>query len=123
MFQLLFANEADPPPHEFTEEVREWDYGDYEGLTPVQIKEKDRYFDIWRTGCPGGESSEQMTKRVDRVIDKIQEYHRKYFEKGEGKRDLIVIAHGHLSRVLISRWVQFPICLGVFIHLHSLIRI
>ena len=68
----LLANEPSPPPHEFAEEVREWDYGDYEGLTPAQLKEKDRYFSIWRTGSPGGENTDDMTKRVDGVIDKIQ---------------------------------------------------
>ena len=42
----------------------------------------------------------------------VQEIHRQYFEEGKGKRDVMIIAHGHFSRVLISRWVQFPLCLG-----------
>lgn len=53
-----------------------------------------------------------MTKRVDRVIDKVQEIHRKYFEEGIGHRDVIIVAHGHFNRVFISRWVQFPLYLG-----------
>ena len=53
-----------------------------------------------------------MTRRVDAVIDMVQEYHRRYFEEGVGKRDILIVAHGHFSRVLISRWVQFPIGLG-----------
>lgn len=49
-FDLLFEGCPNPPPFVITEEVAEWDYGDYEGLTPAQIKEKDRYWSIWRTG-------------------------------------------------------------------------
>ncbi|KAL5519051.1 hypothetical protein ACEPAH_734 [Sanghuangporus vaninii] len=111
-FELLFANVPSPPPHTVTEEVREWDYGDYEGLTANEIKQKDRYWSIWRTGCPGGESAEEMTKRVDAVIDQVQEYHRRYFEEGIGKRDVLIVSHGHFSRVMIARWVQFPMSLG-----------
>ncbi|KLO17076.1 phosphoglycerate mutase-like protein [Schizopora paradoxa] len=111
-FELLFANLPELPAHTITEDVREWDYGDYEGLTPAQIKEKDKYWSIWRTGCPGGESSDEMTRRVDKVIEAVQEIHRKYLEDGIGRRDVMIIAHGHFSRVLISRWVQFPLCLG-----------
>ncbi|PAV22280.1 phosphoglycerate mutase [Pyrrhoderma noxium] len=116
-FELLFANLPNPPEHTFTEECREWDYGDYEGLTPAQIKEKDRYFSIWRMGCPGGESADEMTKRVDGIIDKIQEKHRLFFEEGIGHRDIVIIAHGHFSRVFISRWVQFPLHLGTHFHM------
>ncbi|KAH8120212.1 phosphoglycerate mutase-like protein [Phellopilus nigrolimitatus] len=105
-FELLFSEQPQLPSHEFTEKVREWDYGDYEGLTPAQIKEKDKYFDIWRTG------SDEMTKRVDSVIEEVQEIHRKYLEDGVGKRDVVIVAHGHFSRVFIARWVQFPLCLG-----------
>lgn len=60
-----------------------------------------------------------MTKRVDRVIEKVQELHRQYFEEGIGKRDIMIVAHGHFSRVLISRWVQFPMSLGKAIQLLS----
>jgi len=113
-FELLFNQlpGSELPKHEISEDVREWDYGDYEGLKPSEIKERDRYWSIWRTGCPGGESAEEMTKRVDGVIDKIQEIHRQYLEDGIGRRDVMIVAHGHFSRVLISRWVQFPMCLG-----------
>ncbi|EJD04062.1 phosphoglycerate mutase-like protein [Fomitiporia mediterranea MF3/22] len=115
-FELLFANVPNPPPHAITEDVREWDYGDYEGLTPAQIKEKDKYWSIWRTGCPGGESADQMTKRVDKVIEKVQEIHKQFLQDGTGRRDVLIVSHGHFSRVLISRWVQFPMSLGTHFH-------
>jgi broad specificity phosphatase PhoE len=44
--------------------------------------------------CPGGESSEQVTTRIDGVIEKIRTLHRKYLEEGVGKRDVIIVAHG-----------------------------
>ena len=43
---------------------------------------------------------------------KVHEYHRKYFEEGEGTRDVLIVAHGHFNRVFISRWVEFSLCLG-----------
>jgi len=110
-FKLLFGGH-ELPKYVTTEEVREWDYGDYEGLTPAQIKEKDKHWSIWKTGCPNGESADTMAKRVDGVIEQVQEIHRQYLEDGIGKRDVLIVSHGHFSRVFISRWVQFPLCLG-----------
>lgn len=44
--------------------------------------------------CPGGESPEQMTARIDGVVEKVRAIHRKYLEEGIGKRDVIIVAHG-----------------------------
>lgn len=113
-FHLLFKDSGDVP-HELTEEVREWDYGEYEGLLSSEIKQLKPTWAIWNDGCPGkdGESVDQMTKRVDGVINKVQEYHKRYVDGVEGaRRDVLIVAHGHLSRVLISRWIQFPLALG-----------
>ena len=60
------------PNHVTTEEVREWDYGDYEGLKPAEIQAKSPGWLIWRDGCPGGESVEEMCSRVDCVIAKVR---------------------------------------------------
>lgn len=46
--------------------------------------------------CPGGESPEQMTARIDGVVEKVRALHRKYLEEGIGKRDVIIVAHGGL---------------------------
>ncbi|KAF9514185.1 hypothetical protein BS47DRAFT_1372348 [Hydnum rufescens UP504] len=94
------------------DKVREWDYGDYEGLKPHEIKEKNPTWNIWTDGCPGGESVEEMTARVDSVIARIREVHRRYVEEGLGKRDTLIFSHGHFSRVLISRWMEFTPALG-----------
>ncbi|KAB5593618.1 Phosphoglycerate mutase [Ceratobasidium theobromae] len=111
-FHLLFDVYPEPPPHTVTEEVREWDYGDYEGLTSKQIHETNPGWDIFKDGCPGGESVEEMTKRVDSLITRVREIHRLYLEEGKGRRDVLICSHGHFSRVLVSRWVGFDLCLG-----------
>jgi len=119
-FELLFENHmselecADDPDGVtlITEDVREWDYGDYEGLLKHEILEKDPNWSIWSDGCPGGESVEEMTKRVDSVIARVREVHRRYVEEGLGKQDTLIFSHGHFSRVLISRWMEFTPALG-----------
>ncbi|KAJ6574973.1 histidine phosphatase superfamily [Mycena capillaripes] len=110
-FHLLFEH-VETPHHLITEECREWDYGDYEGLLSSEIKDLNPTWSIWNDGCPGGESVEQMQTRVDNIIAKVREYHRQYKEEGLHTRDVVIVAHGHFSRVLISRWINFPLCLG-----------
>ncbi|KAJ7225656.1 histidine phosphatase superfamily, partial [Mycena pura] len=110
-FHLLFEH-VETPHHLLTEEVREWDYGDYEGLRSSEIKAINPTWSIWKDGCPGGESVEQMQARVDNIIAKVRDYHRQYKEKGLHTRDVVIVAHGHFSRVLISRWINFPLALG-----------
>ncbi|KAJ6604515.1 histidine phosphatase superfamily [Mycena vulgaris] len=110
-FHLLFEH-VETPHHTLTEECREWDYGDYEGLLSSEIKAKNPTWSIWDDGCPGGESVEQMQARVDGIIAKVREYHRQYKEEGLHTRDVVIVAHGHFSRVLIARWINFPLCLG-----------
>ena len=76
----------------------EWNYGEYEGLTPKQIHERAPGWLIFRDGCPGGESPEQVGARVDRVIARSREV--------EG--DVALFAHGHVLRVLVARWIGLP---------------
>ncbi|KIM32638.1 hypothetical protein M408DRAFT_20018 [Serendipita vermifera MAFF 305830] len=110
-FLTLFEGQT-LPPHETTESIAEWDYGEYEGLLMSEIKAKNPTWTIWKDGCPGGESVEDVTKRIDEMIAKVREYHRLYKEEGKGKRDMLIVAHGHILRCFISRWVEFPLCLG-----------
>jgi broad specificity phosphatase PhoE len=77
-------------------ELAEWDYGEYEGRTTPEIREKVPDWTIWRCGAPGGESPEQVGKRADRVL----------VELGEVEGDVLVFAHGHLLRVLVARWLE-----------------
>ena len=73
----------------------EWNYGEYEGLTPEQIHEVAPGWLIFRDGCPGGEAPEQVGTRVDRVIARSRAV--------DG--DIALFAHGHLLRVLVARWI------------------
>lgn len=87
-FHLLFQHLTTPPPHSITEEVREWDYGDYEGITTSEIHKTRPDWEIFRDGyafhgaqrdlihhaldrCPGGERPEDIRDRVDGVITKV----------------------------------------------------
>lgn len=76
----------------------EWNYGDYEGLTPEQIHEGAPDWLIFRDGCPGGEAPEQVGARVDRVIARARGV--------DG--DVALFAHGHVLRVLVARWIGLP---------------
>jgi broad specificity phosphatase PhoE len=79
-------------------DLAEWDYGDYEGLTTPQIRERVPGWLIFRDGCPGGETPGQVAARADRVIARAR--------KAGG--DVALFAHGHLLRVLAARWLGMP---------------
>ncbi|KAK3673161.1 Sedoheptulose 1,7-bisphosphatase [Recurvomyces mirabilis] len=100
---------------EVTEAIREWDYGDYEGITSKQIAEQRQKdgaeeWNIWRDGCPGGESPQQITQRLDDLIDDIRtRFHAHAIGKPKGSvkepYDVLIIAHGHILRAFAGRWV------------------
>jgi broad specificity phosphatase PhoE len=76
----------------------EWDYGEYEGLTPEEIHAYAPGWLIFRDGCPGGETPGHVGARADRVIARAR--------AAEG--DVAVFAHGHVLRVLAARWLGLP---------------
>src|SRR5215467_3663617 len=76
----------------------EWTYGEYEGLTPQQIDEMAPGWLIFRDGCPGGETPEQVGARMDRVIAR---------SRAVGG-DVALFAHGHVLRVFAARWIGLP---------------
>jgi probable phosphoglycerate mutase len=76
----------------------EWNYGDYEGLTPRQINEAAPGCLIFRDGCPGGKTPEQVGARVDRVIARTRAV----------AGNTALFAHGHLLRVFAARWIGLP---------------
>lgn len=79
------------------EDLAEWTYGEYEGITTAQIREKDPDWDLWRDGCPGGELPAQVGTRLDRVLDRA----RAVLDDG----DVVLVAHGHSLRVATARWL------------------
>jgi len=76
----------------------EWNYGEYEGLTTKQIQRARADWTLFRDGCPGGETPEEVAARADRVIGKVR--------KAEG--NVALFAHGHIFRVLAARWINLP---------------
>jgi probable phosphoglycerate mutase len=84
------------------EDLREWDYGEYEGLTTPQIRERQPDWVLWRDGCPGGEMPDQVGARADRVLARMH--------AADG--DCVAFAHGHILRVTGSRWIDQPVSFG-----------
>ncbi len=80
------------------DDLMEWDYGDYEGLTLVDIRKQEPDWLIWDNGAPGGESVEQVGLRADKIIGELRE------KSGDG----LIFAHGHLLRILTARWLGLP---------------
>jgi broad specificity phosphatase PhoE len=87
---------------EVCDDLVEWDYGEYEGLTTPQIRETNPSWWLWRDGCPGGESPAQIGARVDRVLARVAEV--------EG--NALAFAHGHVLRVLTARWLEMEVAAG-----------
>lgn len=85
-------------------DLMEWNYGEYEGFTPAEVHAKRPDWMIFRDGCPGGETHEQVGARVDRVIAKVRAV--------EG--DAALFAHGHVFRVFAARWLGLPATSGCF---------
>jgi probable phosphoglycerate mutase len=73
----------------------EWDYGAYEGITTKEIRETVPGWTVWFGGCPDGETPDEVAARVDRVIAAAR----------EAGGTTLVVAHGHVLRVLTARWL------------------
>ncbi|WP_208028760.1 histidine phosphatase family protein [Rhabdothermincola sediminis] len=81
-----------------TTDLREWDYGDYEGLTTAEIRQRVPGWTVWTGPIPGGERLEDVAERARRVIDRAL---------GAGG-DVALFAHGHILRVLAACWCELP---------------
>jgi len=86
------------PDPEVDPDLVEIDYGDYEGLTTPEIRERRPGWSVWTHDAPGGESLEHAGARVDRVIARAL--------AADG--DTLLFAHGHILRILAARWVELP---------------
>ncbi|TMM31719.1 MAG: histidine phosphatase family protein [Actinobacteria bacterium] len=78
----------------------EWDYGEYEGLTTPEICRTRPDWNLWRHGCPGGESPKQVCARLDRVLTRSRDP----LDRG----DVALVGHGHALRVAGARWIGLP---------------
>lgn len=86
------------PDAEVDDDLAEWAYGDYEGVTTATIRETVPGWTVWTHPCPGGETADEVGVRADRVIARV---------RAHGGRALVV-GHGHASRVLAARWLALP---------------
>jgi broad specificity phosphatase PhoE len=82
--------------------LHEWDYGEYEGLTRAQIRTRQPQWDVFRDGCPGGESPQQVQARADGVLARLRAL--------DGR--VAIFSHGHFLRSLGVRWIELPIQYG-----------
>jgi probable phosphoglycerate mutase len=87
------------------DDLREWDYGDYEGRTTVEIRKERAGWFLWDDGVPNGETFDDITVRADRAIARVRALR-------EGEGDVLVFAHGHILRVIASRWLGQPAGFG-----------
>lgn len=76
-------------------DLTEWHYGEYEGLTTAQIREKRPDWQLFRDGCPGGESLDEVAARADRVIARVRAV----------ACTVLLFSSGHFLRVLGARWI------------------
>lgn len=91
------AAETDP-------DLAEWDYGDYEGLRTAEIHARHPNWQLFRDGCPGGETPRHIGKRADRIVARLREI----------DNDVLIFSSGHFLRVLAARWLGFEAAGGRF---------
>jgi probable phosphoglycerate mutase len=89
------AAEVDP-------DLVEWDYGDYEGLTGAEIRQRNPDWQLFRDGCPGGESVAAVGARADRIIARLRAL----------DCDIGLFSSGHFMRVLGARWLGLDAAYG-----------
>lgn len=90
---------------EVTEDLAEWNYGDYEGLTSDEIRAIVPDWTIWSHPVPGGETPDEVGERATKLLHSVTD------AMAEG--DVVLIGHGHFSRVLAARWLRMPAVEGV----------
>ncbi len=81
-----------------TDDLLEWDYGDYEGRTTSEIRTEVPGWSIWTDPVPGGETIEEVSHRAERVIQQAV--------AADG--DIALFAHAHILRILTARWLGLP---------------
>jgi broad specificity phosphatase PhoE len=97
------------PDAHVEDDLVEWAYGDYEGIATSTIRETVPGWTVWTHPSPGGETADQVGRRLDRVVAKV---------RAHGGR-VLAFGHGHASRVLAARWLDQPVAEGRFFRLDT----
>jgi broad specificity phosphatase PhoE len=90
---------------EVCDDLQEWDYGRLEGLTTPEIRESWPSWSIWDGPWPGGETADDVAARADRLIERLT-------APVSGSARIVLVGHGHFSRVIGARWVNQPVASG-----------
>jgi len=93
--ELSQETEIDP-------DLAEWDYGDYEGRRSVDICQKQPDWNLFRDGCPGGETPAQVSDRADRLIVRLRAL----------QGNIALFSHGQFGCALAARWIGLPVIQG-----------
>lgn len=83
---------------EIDDDLHEWNYGDYEGITTKVIRETIPGWTVWSHPCPNGETGTEVAARAERVIERAL----------AATGDVALVAHGHYLRVLAATWLGLP---------------
>ena len=94
---------------EVDRDLVEWNYGDYEGRTSAEIFRERPDWQLFRDGCPGGESPQQVGARADRVVSRVR----------TAQGDVLLFSSGHFIRVLAARWLGLEPAGGRFLMLST----
>jgi probable phosphoglycerate mutase len=97
------------PDAEVCDDLVEWGYGDYEGLTVEQIRASVPAWTVWTHPCPGGESAEQVSDRLDRVVGRAR----------GASGHVLLFSHGHALRAFAARWLGLPVAEGRLLRLDT----
>jgi broad specificity phosphatase PhoE len=91
------------------DDLVEWDYGDLEGETTEEIRETYPDWTIWEGPVPGGETADQVSVRLDRVVERCR--------ASDGR--VLLFGHGHALRALAARWLGLPVTDGRLLRLDT----
>lgn len=102
-----FTGPAEPT---IDDDLVEWAYGDYEGMTSEQIHESVPGWTLWTHPAPGGETVDQVAERLNRVVTRVRD---------SGVEQAICFGHGHALRALAMCWLSFDLALGLHFPLET----
>src|ERR1700733_10357061 len=94
---------------EIDADLVEWNYGEYEGIRTADIHKQRPNWQLFRDGCPGGESPDQIGARADRVVARVRSI----------KANVLLFSSGHFLRVLAARWLGLDAGAGAFFVLET----
>lgn len=90
-------------------DLREWDYGEFEGVTTADIRKQYPDWTVWQGPLPGGESPQQVAERAKRVIGKLSRY----------SGPVAIVSHGHYSRIFAATWLGLAPTAGAALRLDT----